>query len=105
GGGTVEDIFRRLRTGLDGTPMPSFAENVLSDEEAWNLAHYIRSLGPEQSPPRVREVVRAVALEGQLPTSPADSAWDNVERFYIPLVGQIILPPRWFAPTVDGVWV
>jgi DMSO reductase family type II enzyme heme b subunit len=105
GGGTVEDIFRRLRTGLDGTPMPSFGENVLSDEELWNLAHYVRSLAPPQATPRVREVVRAAAMEGPLPAGPADSAWESVESFYIPLVGQIIVPPRWFAPTVDGVWV
>jgi len=26
GGGSVEDIFRRLRTGLDGTPMPSYQD-------------------------------------------------------------------------------
>jgi mono/diheme cytochrome c family protein len=105
GGGTVEDIFRRLRTGLDGTPMPSFDENLLSDEQLWSLAHYVRSLAPEASPPRVREVVRAAPHEGPLPSSPTDSAWNDVESFYIPLVGQIIVQPRWFAPMIDGVWV
>jgi len=28
GGGTVEDIYHRLRTGLDGTPMPSFSDLI-----------------------------------------------------------------------------
>ncbi|HEX6939908.1 MAG TPA: c-type cytochrome, partial [Longimicrobiales bacterium] len=108
GGGDVEDIYMRLRTGLDGTPMPSFSDLIASgfmtEEQLWHLAQYIRSLSPEE-PPRVREVIRAAQVEGALPTSPDDSAWAGAERFYIPLVGQVIVEPRWFAPTVDGVWV
>ncbi|MGH7507048.1 MAG: c-type cytochrome, partial [Longimicrobiales bacterium] len=108
GGATVEDIYRTLRTGLDGTPMPSFgdllAANFMTDEQLWNVAYYVRSLAPEEVPPRVREVVRAAQVD-TLPGEAADSAWNDVERFYIPLVGQIIVKPRWFAPAVDGVWV
>jgi mono/diheme cytochrome c family protein len=109
GGGTVEEIYRRLRTGLDGTPMPSFSDLIetefMTDEQLWNVAQYVRSLAPEASPPRAREVVRAVRLDGALPATPGDSAWDDIERFYIPLVGQIVVKPRWFAASVDGVWV
>ncbi|HEX7120324.1 MAG TPA: c-type cytochrome [Longimicrobiales bacterium] len=108
GGGEVEDIYMRLRTGLDGTPMPSFSDLITSgfmtDEQLWHLAQYVRSLSPEE-PPRVRDVIRAAQVEGALPTSPEDSAWAAAERFYVPLVGQVIVEPRWFAPTVDGVWV
>jgi mono/diheme cytochrome c family protein len=107
GGGTVEDIYRRLRTGLDGTPMPTFndliASNVTDDDGLWAIAQYVRSLAPET--PRGRDVVRASEITGNLPTTPNDSAWNQAERFYIPLVGQIVVKPRWFAPTVDGVWV
>ena len=60
-------------------------------------------LSPEKTPV-AREVVRA-AIAQALPTAPDDAAWSKVERFWIPLVGQIIAKPRWFAPTVDGVWV
>lgn len=108
GGGTAADIYRRLRTGLDGTPMPSnsdlIASGFMTEQQLWNVALYVRSLSPEEPPP-VREVVRAALVQGELPTSPDDSAWAAVERFYIPLVGQIIQKPRWFAPTVAGVWV
>jgi DMSO reductase family type II enzyme heme b subunit len=45
------------------------------------------------------------AIATKLPTTPDDAAWNGVERFWIPLVGQVIAKPRWFAPTVDGVWV
>lgn len=108
GGGTVEDIYRRLRTGLDGTPMPSFSDLIeadfMTDEQLWHLAQYVRSLSPDQAP-GITEVMRAGLVTGELPTQPDDSAWAAAERYYVPLVGQVIVKPRWFAPTVDGVWV
>ena len=107
GGNTVEQIYARLRTGLDGTPMPSFADAVenklITDEQLWRVAQYVRSLSPEQ-PPVTREVVRAARVSA-LPSALDDAAWRDADRFWIPLVGQIIDKPRWFAPTVDGLWV
>ena len=109
GGGEVEDIYRRLLTGLNGTPMPSLADvvaaGIITDDQLWAIAHYVRSLSPED-PPGITEVVRGVLFEGvPLPASVSDEAWDDVERAYLPLVGQIIVMPRWFDPRVDGVWV
>ncbi|HEX6306620.1 MAG TPA: c-type cytochrome [Longimicrobiales bacterium] len=108
GGGTVEDIYMRLRSGLDGTPMPSssdlLAANVITEDQLWNIAHYVRSLSPEDAP-EPQEVVRAVLRAGDLPATPDDEAWADVPAFYIPLVGQIIRTPRWFSPTVTTVWV
>ncbi|MFN2565802.1 MAG: c-type cytochrome [Gemmatimonadaceae bacterium] len=107
GGNTVEQIYARMRTGLDGTPMPSFTDAIqsrlITDEQLWHVAQYVRSLSPEE-PPRVREVLRARRIEA-LPRAVDDSAWADVERQWVPVVGQIIVKPRWFAPTVDGVWV
>lgn len=107
GGGTVEDIYARLRTGLDGTPMPSFNDlieaEVITGDQLWNIAHFVRSLSPEE-PPEAHEVIRA-RLVSAVPTAVDDSAWNDVEPAYIPLVGQIIVQPRWFAPTVNTVWV
>jgi mono/diheme cytochrome c family protein len=108
GGGSLEAIFTRLKTGLDGTPMPSYADlvtsGILTEEQLWHLAMYVRSLAPEEGRV-IGEVVRAARAEGDLPSSASDSAWAGVERTYIPLVGQIIVEPRSFSPTVDGVWV
>lgn len=107
GGATAEDIYRRFRTGLDGTPMPSYSDalaaGLVTDDELWSLALYVKSMGGEE--PRIREVVVAHRTEGELPTSPDDSAWAEAQRFYVPLVAQIIVQPRWFAPSVDGVWI
>lgn len=42
-GDTAADIYRVFMTGLNGTPMPSFAESI-EPAQAWDLAHYIKSL-------------------------------------------------------------
>jgi len=108
GGSSVEQIYARLRTGLDGTPMPSFSDviesKVITEEQLWRVAQYVRSLSPEKSPP-VREVISAALIQGKLPSGPGDSLWGRVEPAYVPLVGQIIQKPRWFLPMVDAVWV
>lgn len=48
-GATPRDIYRSLMTGLDGTPMPSFADTLQGREkEAWDLVYYILSLSAER---------------------------------------------------------
>lgn len=108
GGGSVEQIYLRLYTGLDGTPMPSFGgqieSKVISDEQLWRLAQYVRSLSPEREP-EVSQMIHVPAVTGPLPTTPDDAAWNAVDAHYVPLAGQIIVKPRWFVPSVDGLWL
>jgi mono/diheme cytochrome c family protein len=42
-GVTNRDLYKIFITGVDGTPMPSFAD-VVKPEEAWDLVHYLRTL-------------------------------------------------------------
>jgi mono/diheme cytochrome c family protein len=44
GGATAREIYLRFRTGMTGTPMPSFAD-AANDAEMWDLANYVVSLG------------------------------------------------------------
>jgi len=44
-GETDRDIYKIFMTGVDGTPMPSFADNIKPDE-AWDLVFYLRTLQP-----------------------------------------------------------
>jgi mono/diheme cytochrome c family protein len=48
-GETNQDLYRVFMTGLDGTPMPSFADN-LTPAEAWDLVHFLRTLQPLKTP-------------------------------------------------------
>jgi cytochrome c oxidase cbb3-type subunit 2 len=42
-GKTNKDLYKIFMTGLDGTPMPSFAD-VIKPEDAWDLVHFLRTL-------------------------------------------------------------
>ncbi|HIF10065.1 MAG TPA: hypothetical protein EYQ81_09620, partial [Sneathiellales bacterium] len=100
---------KTVQADYDGTPMPTqsdiVAAGVITNEDLWALAHYVRSLSPEQQP-EVREVVSAERITGgAVPETVNDEAWQDVESIYVPLVGQVVVKPRWFNPRVRGVWV
>jgi len=70
-GRTNQDLYRIFMTGVDGTPMPSFAD-VVKPEEAWDLVHYLRTLqynnpSPElalwESTPEGKAIVAAKRVE------------------------------------------
>ena len=44
-GETNEDLYKIFMTGLDGSPMPSFADS-LKPQDAWDLVHFLRTLQP-----------------------------------------------------------
>jgi mono/diheme cytochrome c family protein len=48
-GVTNQDLYRIFMTGLDGTPMPSFADDI-QPADAWDLVHFLRTLQPLETP-------------------------------------------------------
>jgi DMSO reductase family type II enzyme heme b subunit len=103
GGGDPEDIYLRLQTGLTGSPMPSFAD-ALSEEDTWHLVNYVLSLSPEEAPePAV--LLSAEKVDGSLPSSPDDAAWEALTPAYYPLTGQIMRAPRYYQPSIQAVEV
>ncbi len=103
GGGTVDDIFLRLNTGLTGSPMPSYAE-VLTSDDLWHLSNYIDSLATEASP-ELQVAITAAQNLGPIPDDPEAPEWQTATEFYFPLLGQIIREPRNYTPSIKGVWV
>jgi cytochrome c oxidase cbb3-type subunit 2 len=83
GGSTVQDIYRTMTLGLDGTPMPSFADSM-SDEERWAISYYVLSLSAWADPltgerlkltPDTRALLNTPAVDAshpQLALDPAD---------------------------------
>jgi len=49
-GYTPEDIYRTMIGGLDGTPMPSYAEALPDAQLRWAMVAYILSLSPKERP-------------------------------------------------------
>jgi len=67
-GDTDRDIYRIFMTGLDGTPMPSFADNIKPDE-AWDLVFYLRTL--MKQPSKAKEMAKKLDLKPVDPNAPA----------------------------------
>ena len=67
-GETDRDIYRIFMTGLDGTPMPSFADNIKPDE-AWDLVFYLRTLMSQ--PSKEKEMAKKLDLKPVDPNAPA----------------------------------
>ena len=130
----VRNIFRTFSTGLNGTPMPSFADNTSVDER-WDIANYVNALcerqhdidvaqgqvteasaqalaqgeplgiDPLTDKPKSNFVIPAKYIDGDLPTDEHDERWQLVPRRWIALGGQITHKPRNFVNRIDDVWV
>jgi cytochrome c oxidase cbb3-type subunit 2 len=70
-GETDKDIYRIFMTGLDGTPMPSFADNIKPDE-AWDLVFYLRTLMSE--PSKEKAMAKQLGLKPVDPNAPPPAA-------------------------------
>jgi DMSO reductase family type II enzyme heme b subunit len=126
GGHERKDVVTRLVTGVAGTPMPTFAGTVddykafkkqeseekkdpkifddWKDASLWDLANYVRSLGPDR--PNWASLLIVPAVTGrEVPSDPNDEFWRTRPGANFPLVGQVIVDPRNFNPTIDMVTV
>jgi cytochrome c oxidase cbb3-type subunit I/II len=68
-GVTNQDLYRIFMTGLDGTPMPSFAD-VIQPNDAWDLVHFLRTLQPSRHS-KENEVLKASG--GKIPSKAPDT--------------------------------
>jgi cytochrome c oxidase cbb3-type subunit 2 len=70
-GNTDADLYKIFMTGVDGTPMPSFSDNIKPDE-AWDLVFYLRSLQPHNAyNAKEREIANQLGLKPVNPNAPA----------------------------------
>ncbi len=111
GGSGRVDVYRRFNTGLMGTPMPSFADQLKNTDDSWHLVNYIESLA-ETKKPAVKEIVNAQFIEGDIPMDFDDPKWQGdgkdikgAEKYFYPMLGQLQIEPRRFWPTVDAVYI
>jgi len=103
GGPSREDIFRTMSTGLNGTPMPSFADS-LTVEQRWAITDFILSLAGNTTPAYSNLVVAKYVLEAiDLTKGAASFASAPVAR--LPIIGQITEPGRQFSPAATSIFV
>jgi DMSO reductase family type II enzyme heme b subunit len=99
-GSTVEDVYKSISTGFDGTPMASF-QDAYSEEDRWALSHFVVSMQT------TRKFGSAISVQKvkDIPTSTEGELWDTVDYIDIPIAGQVIFEPRHFSPTITNMRV
>lgn len=66
-GVTNADLYRTLMTGMDGSPMASYADKLTADQ-AWDLVHFTRSLQTRRSKERSLALQASGGVKGQAGT-------------------------------------
>ena len=87
GGGSPEDIFRTFITGIGGTPMPSFVDE-LTEYQSWQLVHYIQSLssgGPVKISAKGTPAVRALKASTDPSLGLFHPIWKRAPATIVPL--------------------
>ncbi len=87
GGATPQDIYRTFTTGLDGTPMPSYADS-LKEDQRWQLVRYVQSLSSSGQPstaPKRTSTVRAVNSSTNPSLAADDPIWKSAPTADVPL--------------------
>ena len=103
GGASRDDIFRTMSTGLNGTPMPSFAD-ALTPEQRWALTDYIDSLSGSNGPGYANLVV-ARHVQDSIDLAKGAASFESAPAARFPIVGQITEPVREFHPPTTSVTV
>ena len=103
GGSTREDIFRTMSTGLNGTPMPSFADS-LTPEQRWAITDFIVSLSGTDGPGYTNLVI-AKHVEDPIDLAKGTKSFESAVEARFPIVGQIMEPGRAFHPPATSVTV
>lgn len=97
-GPAVEDIFRTVSTGLNGTPMPSY-EDSLDEQERWALSYYILSLSA-YTDPLTRQPLKISAEDRAALNDPRLKA-DSSRLAYQPRAGRVQVAQEHYG---GGAW-
>ncbi len=98
GGATREDIVRRLRCGLPGSPMPS--TELERPEDAWALASHVANLVRVGAQERVLQRRRTIAARRVKALPASAKEWEQVEPVWLALV-----PLWWRDQRIEGVFL
>lgn len=111
GGGTREDIFRSISTGLAGTPMAGFADG-LTVEQRWQIVDWIVAQADGHTEAPYDDLVKAVAVTEDLAALDETASVDEARELFadapaalFPVIGQIMEPGREFQPSAVAVEV
>jgi len=120
-------VVRTISTGMNGTPMPNFKDQI-TVEDRWKIAAFVNTLCPRKkidlltNKPIPDFLIQSIYTEGKVSPKIDDPSWqssdtddrivsateefaENPKRHYIAMAGQITLGRRNFDPKTDNLWV
>ncbi len=120
-------VVRTISTGMNGTPMPNFKDQI-TVEDRWKIAAFVNALCPRKkidlltNKPIPDFLIQSIYTEGKVSPKIDDPSWqspdtdrridappeefmDNPQRHYIAMAGQITRGKRNFDPKTDNLWV
>ena len=101
----TQDVFQRLSVGIPSSPMPEHT-TALDVETRWAIANYVVTLRDNATPvTKGDSVIKAVRIEGDLPSDPADPAWEAAPAMTFNMAPNIIKEPRLFTSLTEFVTV
>jgi mono/diheme cytochrome c family protein len=121
------NVVRTVSTGLNGTPMPNFKDQI-TVEDRWKLAAFVNSLCPRKKMDKLTNkpvpdfLISSLYTEGDIAEKIDDPMWagsdhdpkivarsddtvNNPRKNYIALAGQITRGNRNFDPKADNLFV
>lgn len=86
GGPTNKDLYLRFTTGMNGTPMPAYVGELMTNQERWYLVHYVQSLRTQTpliyTPPE-DAFIQCSKVKGEIPLTPESKIWNKASFFEI----------------------
>jgi|GEM_PF-213311 len=98
GGSAARNIYTRITTGIQGTPMPSFATGpkALKNEDRWNIANYVVSIADrsKEAPflftgSSPGEILKCIYTEEQAPQEIDSPVWGSVKGIAVKMMRPI----------------
>lgn len=102
GGGTPEDLYTRVMTGLNGTPMTGYWKDAMTPEERWAVVAFVRTLGTPRAIEHPSLDVITLA-EGELPAGIDDAKWQSAPAAKVPRMPMSKGWTAYFAPVQSRV--
>jgi len=97
GGGKPEDLYTRVMTGLNGTPMTGYWKDAMTPEERWAVVGFVLSIGKPRSIEHPSHGSIAMA-EGVLPAGIDDAKWQGIAASPVPRMPMTNGWSAYFAP-------
>ncbi len=100
----IRRIYQRFSIGIPGTPMPAQRstqegeKDAIGQEDRWHVANYVFSLRNTKVQLSKNQLIRGKKVEGVVPSSIDDPAWETTPATTLPFAANIIKEGRLHTP-------